>query len=65
MAQAAKGAMGSSTQAPVGKWESPITSEMITSSSIGLGGPKIAPNGVVIWLEGRPTEGGRQVLVMR
>ena len=57
--------MRSSTQAPVGKWESPITSEMITSSSIGLGGPRIAPNGIVFWLEGRPTEGGRQVLVMR
>ncbi len=57
--------MVSSTQAPVGKWDSPITSEMITSSSIGLGGPKLAPDGVVFWLEGRPTEGGRQVLVMR
>lgn len=57
--------MRDSTQAPVGKWESPITSEMITSSSIGLGGPTIAPDGTVFWIEGRPTEGGRQVLVMR
>ena len=49
----------------MGKWESPITSEMMTSSSIGLGGPTIAPDGTVFWIEGRPTEGGRQVLVMR
>lgn len=53
------------TVAPVGRWQSPITSELITSQSIGLGAPTIAPDGRVFWVEGRPTEGGRQVIVSR
>ncbi len=48
---------------PVGRWVSPITSELITASSISLGAPQLAPNGEYIyWVEGRPTEKGRQVL---
>ena len=51
------------TVAPVGEWESPITSELITASSISLGVPRLAPDGAyVYYLEGRPTEKGRQVL---
>ena len=57
--------MGVQKTAPVGEWESPITSELITSQSISLGAPVIAPDGHLYWLEGRPTEGGRQVLVRR
>ena len=53
------------TEAPVGDWVSPVTSELITSKSIGLGAAKAGPDGLVYWLEGRPTEGGRQVLVRR
>ena len=49
----------------MGEWETPITSELITSQSISLGAPVIAPDGHLYWLEGRPTEGGRQVLVRR
>ena len=52
-------------EAPGGAWASPISSELIVSQSIGLGSPVIAPDGRVFWLEGRPTEGGRQVLVSR
>ena len=49
----------------VGYWETPITSELITSQSIRLGAPIVGPDGSIFWLEGRPTEGGRQVLVRR
>lgn len=52
------------TTAPFGAWRSPITSESIVSSSIGLGGA--AWDGETLyWLEGRPSEGGRSVLVQR
>lgn len=51
------------TQAPVGEWESPITSELITSSSIRLGNARPGKDGYVYWLEARPSEGGRSVLV--
>lgn len=53
------------TEAPVGEWKSPISSELIVSQSIRLGSPVIAHDGSLIWSEGRPTEGGRQVLVRR
>lgn len=50
--------------APYGAWESPITSSLIVSETIGLGG--VATDGErVYWLEGRPAEGGRNVLVSR
>ena len=52
-------------EAGVGEWQSPITSELITSSTIRLAAPYISPDGKVFWVEGRPTEGGRQVLVVR
>lgn len=48
-----------------GEWESPITSELITSATKRLGAPSFAPNGDLFWLEGRPAEKGRQVLVRR
>ncbi|KAK9844215.1 hypothetical protein WJX81_008232 [Elliptochloris bilobata] len=49
--------------APVGEWVSPITSELITASSISLGAPRLAPSGdYVYYVEGRPTDKGRQVL---
>ena len=53
------------TEAPVGEWKSPISSELIVSQSIRLGSPVIAHDGSLIWSEGRPKEGGRQVLVRR
>lgn len=51
-------------KAPYGAWKSPITADLIVSESIGLGG--IASDGEhLYWLESRPSEGGRTVLVRR
>jgi dipeptidyl aminopeptidase/acylaminoacyl peptidase len=47
-----------------GSWSSPITSDMIVASSIGLG--EILLDGAdLYWLEARPQEGGRSVIVRR
>jgi dipeptidyl aminopeptidase/acylaminoacyl peptidase len=51
-------------EAPYGAWKSPITSDLIVSSTVSLGTIQI-DGGDVYWLEGRPQEGGRQVLVRR
>src|SRR5260370_26875613 len=48
--------------APYGSWKSPITSDLIVKESIGLGQVKLV-NGDVYWIEMRPSEGGRQVIV--
>lgn len=48
--------------APYGSWESPITSKAITAGSVRLGSLLVQHNGSLLWLEGRPQEGGRQVL---
>src|SRR5438105_8907599 len=48
--------------APYGSWSSPITSDLIVASTIGLGG--ILLDGTdVYWLESRPQENGRSVIV--
>ena len=48
--------------APYGTWRSPITPEMVTEAGIRLG--EIKTDGTdVYWLEGRPAEGGRNVIV--
>lgn len=41
------------------------TLQLIVSKGIGLGSPVISPSGELFWTEGRPQEGGRQVLVRR
>ena len=48
--------------ADYGTWSSPITAELLTKAQIGLSGP-LVDRGEVYWLEGRPEEAGRQVLV--
>jgi len=48
--------------APYGSWASPITAKSIASGSVTLGEPTLAHQSVY-WVEGRPTEGGRQVIV--
>jgi dipeptidyl aminopeptidase/acylaminoacyl peptidase len=50
--------------APFGSWKSPITSDLIVSESIKLGGV-IFDNDDIYWLEGRPQEKGRNVLIKR
>lgn len=48
--------------APYGSWRSPITADSLLAGSIGLGSVCVS-EGVVYWLEGRPAEKGRNVLV--
>ncbi|EFJ44080.1 hypothetical protein VOLCADRAFT_95694 [Volvox carteri f. nagariensis] len=53
-------------QASLGEWESPITSASIAEKAVKLRNPFLrASDGALFWLELRPSEGGRQVLVMR
>jgi dipeptidyl aminopeptidase/acylaminoacyl peptidase len=47
---------------PYGSWRSPITSDLIVQDSISLL-DVLLDAGDVYWLEGRPREGGRSVLV--
>ena len=49
---------------PFGSWKSPITSDLIVAGSVGLG--QIAMDGDdMYWVETRPEEGGRNVVVRR
>lgn len=50
------------TDKPYGAWTSPITSQSITAGSVGLSSPTVDSSGELLWLEGRPQEGGRIVL---
>ena len=48
--------------APYGSWPSPITADLLVEQVVSLG--QLAVSGqAVYWLEGRPAEGGRQVVV--
>ena len=50
--------------APYGSWKSPITADMIVSGSVMLMEPLIdGPD--TYWIEGRPSERGRAVIVRR
>lgn len=49
-------------QAPFGSWESPISAGMIADTTISLGGVCVDGDDIY-WLESRPSEGGRVVLV--
>ncbi len=53
-----------STVAPYGAWKSPITSDLIVSGTVGLGQIAI-DGGDIYWVETRPTEKGRYVIVKR
>lgn len=50
--------------AAYGSWKSPITADLIVAGTIGLGQIAIDGNHVY-WLEGRPSEAGRSVIVRR
>ena len=52
------------TTAPYGSWDSPITAEMLTASAVGLSQVE-HDRGVTYWIESRPLEGGRSVVVSR
>jgi dipeptidyl aminopeptidase/acylaminoacyl peptidase len=51
-------------QAPFGSWKSPITSDLIASKAIGLGQIALEDDDVY-WIESRPNEEGRSVIVRR
>ena len=48
--------------APYGSWESPITTDLLLGGSVGLSQPCLEDD-YVYWVEGRPLEGGRNVIV--
>jgi dipeptidyl aminopeptidase/acylaminoacyl peptidase len=52
------------TSAPFGSWRSPIGIDDIIRSALNLAEPWLDGDDTY-WLEGRPTEGGRRVLVRR
>ncbi|MGC9357116.1 MAG: S9 family peptidase [Anaerolineae bacterium] len=47
-----------------GSWPSPISSNLIVSATVRLGTP-VLDGEDIYWLEGRPSEGGRHVIVRR
>jgi dipeptidyl aminopeptidase/acylaminoacyl peptidase len=50
------------TAAPYGSWASPVTADRLVEKAVSLG--QVAVDGPhVYWNEGRPSEGGRQVVV--
>lgn len=51
------------TTAPYGSWRSPITADVVAGASKSLEGTAVDPHGRLIWLESRPNEAGRAVLV--
>lgn len=52
------------TTAPYGSWRSPITASSLVEQAVRLGQVVVAGDDV-FWNEGRPSEGGRQVVVRR
>ena len=49
---------------PYGSWKSPITSDLIVAGAIGLG-DLLVHGEDVYWIESRPSENGRSVIVRR
>ncbi len=49
---------------PYGSWSSPITADLLAQSGVSISEPQW-DDGALYWLEGRPTEGGRYVIVRR
>ena len=52
------------TIAPYGSWKSPITSDLIVKEIVGLSQPRLDGQNTY-WIEMRPSEQGRQVIVRR
>ena len=49
---------------PYGSWQSPITAAQIASGAVGLSEVRLDGN-IIYWLETRPSEAGRSVVVRR
>ncbi|HVK34615.1 MAG TPA: prolyl oligopeptidase family serine peptidase [Microlunatus sp.] len=52
------------TTAPYGTWPSPVTTDLVTSGTVGLSSPRLDGD-ALYWLESRPDQGGRVDLVRR
>jgi len=50
--------------APYGAWSSPVSAELLVTDAVRLSAPS-ADGDDIYWVEGRPNEGGRYVLVRR
>ncbi|MCB9135752.1 MAG: prolyl oligopeptidase family serine peptidase [Anaerolineales bacterium] len=50
--------------APYGTWKSPITTDLIVANTVGLGSV-VLDGEDIYWIESRPTERGRNVIVKR
>jgi dipeptidyl aminopeptidase/acylaminoacyl peptidase len=48
---------------PCGSWPSPFDAQSLTAAALRLGSPGFLPDGAVLWVEGRPADSGRSVLV--
>ena len=53
-----------STARPFGTWASPITAQVAASQGLRLASP-VVDGDAIYWLEARPAEGGRNVVVRR
>ena len=53
------------TIAPFGSWESPITPDLVTQASIAYADSIEVDGTDIYWVESRPLEGGRSVVVRR
>ncbi|KAL5558603.1 hypothetical protein UlMin_034814 [Ulmus minor] len=51
------------TTSPYGSWKSPITADVVAGASKRLAGTSVDADGRLIWVESRPAEAGRAVLV--
>jgi hypothetical protein len=47
--------------APYGSWSSPLSAELVAAGGVSLDEVRVA-GPAVCWVEGRPLEGGRQVV---
>ena len=56
--------MSAKTISPFGSWDSPVTAELITQGGLRLGEVRVDGSDTY-WLEGRPEESGRHVVVRR
>ncbi len=50
--------------APYGTWSSPVSAQLLVTDAVRLSTPS-ADGDAIYWVEGRPSEGGRNVLVRR
>lgn len=50
--------------APYGAWDSPVTTDLVAGKTVGLSALQ-TDDGALYWLESRPNENGRTVLVRR